>query len=59
MTFLLFWTLTQKKSNECYFREYDNNNKKIYGKLYELKGDVASPSILSYRQSFKFYKRFG
>jgi len=32
-----------KKSNGIILREYDNINKKIFGKLYEIKGDVASP----------------
>ena len=32
-----------KKSNGVVLREYDNTNKKIFGKLYEIKGDVASP----------------
>ena len=32
-----------KKSNGVILRQYDNNNSKIFGKLYEIKGDVASP----------------
>ena len=32
-----------KKSNGVILREYDNNNRRIFGKLYEIKGDVASP----------------
>ena len=32
-----------KKSNGVILREYDNDNKSIFGKLYEIKGDVASP----------------
>ena len=32
-----------KKSNGVMIREYDNNNKRVFGKLYEIKGDVASP----------------
>ena len=32
-----------KKSNGVILREYDNDNKRIFGKLYEIKGDVASP----------------
>ncbi len=32
-----------KKSNGVILREYDNHNKRIFGKLYEIKGDVASP----------------
>ena len=32
-----------KKSNGIIQREYDNENRRIFGKFYELKGDVASP----------------
>ena len=32
-----------KKSNGVILREYDNDNRRIFGKLYEIKGDVASP----------------
>ena len=32
-----------KKSNGVILGEYDNNNRRIFGKLYEIKGDVASP----------------
>ena len=32
-----------KKSNGVILREYDNDNSRIFGKLYEIKGDVASP----------------
>ena len=32
-----------KKSNGVILREYDNHNKSVFGKLYEIKGDVASP----------------
>ena len=32
-----------KKSNGVILREYDNDYRRIFGKLYEIKGDVASP----------------
>ncbi len=32
-----------KKSNGVILREYDNINRRMFGKLYEIKGDVASP----------------
>ena len=32
-----------KKSNGVVLREYDNDNRRVFGKLYEIKGDVASP----------------
>ena len=32
-----------KKSNGVILREYDNDYRKIFGKLFEIKGDVASP----------------
>ena len=32
-----------KKSNGVILREYDNDYRRIFGKLFEIKGDVASP----------------
>ena len=40
--FLILDTHT-KKSNGVILEEYDNDNSRIFGKLYEIKGDVASP----------------
>lgn len=43
LDFSLILDTHTKKSNGVVLREYDNTNKKIFGKLYEIKGDVASP----------------
>ena len=41
--FSLIFDTHKKKSNGVILREYDNDNRRIFGKLYEIKGDVASP----------------
>lgn len=41
--FTLILDTHTKKSNGVIMREYDNNNKTIFGKIFEIKGDVASP----------------
>jgi len=41
--FTLILDTHTKKSNGVVMREYDNNNKTIFGKIFEIKGDVASP----------------
>ena len=41
--FSLILVTHTKKSNGVIIREYDNDTRRIFGKLYEIKGDVASP----------------
>ncbi len=41
--FLLILDTHSKKSNGVVMREYEDKNKRKFGKIFEMKGDVASP----------------
>tara|TARA_X000001036_G_C20463960_1_gene718666 strand:- start:15 stop:599 length:585 start_codon:yes stop_codon:yes gene_type:complete len=43
LDFSLILDTHSKKSNGVFLREYEDENKMVFGKLYEIKGNVASP----------------